>query len=216
VSGDFYWMDTVNANGKTIIAAVDCTGHGVPGAFLTIVGNNLLNSIVIEQEITQPGEILTALNNGMIEWLHYGGKKEEIRDGMDISLCTIDNSNGAPTLRFAGAHNPLYKIRDNELIEIAANRFSIGGEIHESGKAFEDYDVEIKKGDIIYMFSDGYADQLGGKRGRKFMKGRFKELLLEIHKEPMKKQKEVLGKTLKKWRGDIFQVDDVLVMGIRF
>ncbi|MBL4657136.1 MAG: GAF domain-containing protein, partial [Flavobacteriales bacterium] len=103
VSGDFYWMETIKATKKTIIAAVDCTGHGVPGAFLTIVGNNLLNRIVIEQEITKPGEILKELNNGMIEWLHRDKKKESIRDGMDISLCTIDNSNGAPTLIFAGA-----------------------------------------------------------------------------------------------------------------
>lgn len=210
VSGDFYWID--EKEGKTIYAAVDCTGHGVPGAFMSIVGYNLLKHVV-NKSITTPSAILDGLNDGVSETLHHGLEESQAKDGMDLSLCTIDFK--TLELQFAGAFNPLFIIRDGELMQTKANKFPIGYFLGEEKKKFTNHVIQLQKGDCIYIFSDGYADQFGGPSGKKFMAKNFRDLLLEVHKEPVGKQKEILNKTFEDWRGHHDQVDDILVIGLK-
>ena len=216
VSGDFYWM--MNKDGKIIIAAADCTGHGVPGAFMSMLGTAYLNEIVTK--ITenkhiyslQANEILNQLRNYIIESLHQTGAENESQDGIDISLCIIDSEK--QKLQFAGAHNPLYIIKNNKLEVIKGDRMPVS--IHKNAhKSFENHEIDINENDIIYIFSDGYYDQIGGPKTRKFMSRNFRDLLLEIHKKPMTVQKEILNKTFEEWRGDNIQLDDILIIGIR-
>ncbi len=210
VSGDFYWVD--EKDGKTMYAAVDCTGHGVPGAFMSIVGYNLLKHVV-NKNITTPSFILDGLNDGVSETLHHGHEESHAKDGMDISLCTIDFNK--LELQFAGAFNPLFIIRRNELIQVKADKFPIGYFLGEEKKKFTNHIIQLERGDCIYTFSDGYADQFGGANGKKFMAKHFRDLLLEIHKEPIHLQKEILNKTFEDWRGNHDQVDDILVIGLK-
>ena len=212
VSGDFYWIERVVKSGKIVVAAVDCTGHGVPGAFLTIVGNNLLNHIINEKGITNPKDIINEMNAGIIHRLSLIEGSHHVRDGMDMAICTIDKS----TFLYAGAYNPLYLIRDGQLMELDAIRYNIGSIPEGEGEKINCYDIEIKKGDAIYLFSDGYADQLNHNTGKKFMKGRFKQLLLDICHKPMDEQKQILESTHSDWKRGLFQTDDILVMGFRF
>ena len=211
VSGDFYWMTI--AGKKEIIAAVDCTGHGVPGAFMSFIGYSSLNEVVKEKGITKPSEILDHLNEEVIAALNLKGEEEGIKDGMDLALISYDNTTGE--LEYAGAYNPLYLLRGEELTEIKANRFAIGKTTEEE-KYFTNHSVEIKKGDTIYIFSDGYADQFGGEREKKFKTGQLKELLISIQNKGMDEQKEILDRTIENWRGDLEQVDDILFIGRRF
>ncbi|MFB6307323.1 MAG: PP2C family protein-serine/threonine phosphatase [Flavobacteriales bacterium] len=221
VSGDFYWvaapheLETENGVQQTVVAAVDCTGHGVPGAFLTIVANNLLNQIVKEKGITQPSEILTRLNDQLISRFQNKSDKE-MADGMDIALCNIRESIHGIKIEFAGAYNPLFLIRNGELHEIKGTRASIGSRINEGNEIiFDEYTFEGEVGDYLYMFSDGYVDQLGGPKGKKFMKKPFKKLLLDIYKKPMKEQEKILKEKLEEWQGETVQVDDILVLGLK-
>jgi phosphoserine phosphatase RsbU/P len=211
VSGDFYW---VNQKGnKSYIAAVDCTGHGVPGAFMSIVGNDQLNYAVHVQNKEAPGEILNELNIGVTKTLRQQKGVNTLRDGMDIALCSFDFER--KELEFAGAKNNLYLLRDGVLQEIKADRHPIGAYIDEDLKEFTTQKIQLIKDDLIYIFSDGYADQFGGEKGKKFKYKNFKDLLIEIHKLQIDQQKTLLDETLINWQGDIEQLDDILVIGIK-
>jgi phosphoserine phosphatase RsbU/P len=212
VSGDFYWMAT--KNDIAMVAAVDCTGHGVPGAFMSIVGHNQLNFALNVKNATRPDEILNALNEGVTKTLRQTRLSTSVRDGMDISLLTIDYKNAK--LNFAGANNPCFLLRNDELIQIKPDRFPIGGYMGEQLKEFTNNEMDLQKGDVMYLFSDGYVDQFGGEDDSKFMVRRFRELLLKIYKEPMFEQKEILNQIHEEWRGKTVQIDDILVIGIRF
>ncbi|MCW3082901.1 MAG: hypothetical protein JWP12_267 [Bacteroidetes bacterium] len=211
VSGDFYWID--EKDGKTMFAAVDCTGHGVPGAFMSIVGYNILKHSVNNNNFTTPSLILDALNEGVSETLHHGHEESQAKDGMDLSFCTIDYN--AMELQYAGAFNPLYVIRDGQLIQTKADKFPIGLFLGEEKKKFTNHTFKLQQGDVIYIFSDGYADQFGGPNGKKFMANHFRDLLLDVHKHPIDKQKEFLNQTIEEWRGPLDQVDDILVIGVK-
>lgn len=226
VSGDFYWFS--NINNKIIVAVVDCTGHGVPGAFMSLIGNILLNQIVNEKQITDPSEILRLLNIGVCDILHQH-KTGASEDGMSIALCCIDYNNNR--LQYAGAENPLYIVAENEVTIIKSNPFGIGGSDLMAKlkdplkKEFTNHTIEIKKGQWIYLFSDGYVDQFGSSaegntavpaaKKKKFGSQQFRELLLRIQHLDAEQQKEeiVAGHLL--WRGAEMQTDDILVVGIR-
>lgn len=209
VSGDFYWFAAKKK--KIFIAACDCTGHGVPGAFVSMIGNDLLNQIIIEQDKNDPGEILSLLNKGVKSVFSRKGE-QEAEDGMDMALCVIDLQNNQ--LEFSGAQNPLLLIRKGELIYTKGDKTPIGGDT-EMSYNFTNHKTDLQKGDIIYIFSDGYQDQFGGPQNKKFMIKRFKELLLSIQNQPMEEQKEQLNKALEEWKENEEQVDDILVIGIR-
>ena len=213
VSGDFYWM--TKKNDLSIFAAVDCTGHGVPGAFMSIVGNNQLNYAVDVKKAREANKILDHLNEGVVETLREKGNVgfSGVRDGMDLALCIIDYKE--MKLQFSGANNPLCLVRDDEMIQIKGDRMAIGGNFSDELPKFTNHEMDLKKGDVIYTFSDGYPDQFGGHDGRKFMKKRFRELLLKIHKNPIEEQGQMLDDILEEWRGKEEQVDDILVIGVK-
>ena len=209
VSGDFYWM---HDNGDIqFIAAVDCTGHGVPGAFMSIIGYNSLTKIVREYGLTRPAAILDQLNIEVTRSLIQRGD-EVINDGMDLALIAYDKRNR--TLEYAGAYNPLVIVRDGELITIKADRFPIGMSSVQNRK-FSNIEVDIQAGDILYMFSDGYADQFGGPRGKKFKSLNLKNEFLRNSSLPLPEQKQQLLETLGKWMDGKAQVDDILIIGTR-
>ncbi|HAS39341.1 MAG TPA: hypothetical protein DCS93_02635 [Microscillaceae bacterium] len=218
VSGDFYWFAEVFPAGdsakpeatKMVLAAVDCTGHGVPGAFMSMIGNAYLNQIVRLQQLTSPEKILTALHQSIRKDL----KQQETlnRDGMDVALVVIDQE--AKTLEFAGAKNPLIYIQDGEMIEIKGDKFPVGGYAHEEEQSFRKHVIDISKPTTFYIYSDGFQDQFGGKKFRKFMSRKFKNLLHEIHAKPMQEQSKVLEGRLLDWMQDHKQVDDILVLGV--
>jgi ligand-binding sensor domain-containing protein/serine phosphatase RsbU (regulator of sigma subunit) len=213
VSGDFYWME--DREDSVIFAAVDCTGHGVPGAFMSIVGHNLLDRVVSEQNITQPAKILDELNKSITGTLRQKDLEDNtVRDGMDISLCTFHRKKGL--LEYAGAYNPLWLVRGNEVIEIKANKFPIGNSKAGDVKRFTNHEIQLMKGDTLYIFSDGYADQFGGPLGKKFKSSAFKQLLIAAQHLPMEEQRELLNRTMEEWRGSHEQVDDILVIGTRY
>lgn len=209
VSGDFFWVKKIS-NFVAVVAA-DCTGHGVPGAFMSMLGISLLNQIVTSRRLDSPGEILDALRNKIKTYLHQKGEYMESKDGMDMSFLLID----IDTLeaKYAGANNSIYVIRDKKLIEYKPTRNPIG--VHYKEVNFETQVLKLKKDDSIYLFSDGYADQFGGKDYTKFKIKRFKQLLTDSAKVKMTEQKENLEKTLNNWKGDTEQIDDILVMGIK-
>jgi serine phosphatase RsbU (regulator of sigma subunit) len=194
------------------VAAADCTGHGVPGAFMSMLGHAFLDEILNTTEVEDAAGVLNLLRDEIINTLKQKGLVGETRDGMDISLCIIDTAAGK--MDYAGANNPLYIVSDGKLTKIAADRMPIG--IHfTSFTPFTNHKMDIRKGDHIYLFSDGYADQFGGPKGKKYMYKPFQELLLKNHNNPMQLQKEILDNTFIKWKGDREQVDDVLVIGLR-
>ena len=209
VSGDFYWI--TRKGGKIFVVAADCTGHGVPGAFLSMIGVELLNKIIIDQGIQRPSEVLKILGRGIERTFgSSSNSKALIRDGMDIGLCAIDEKRGE--IQYSGAFLPLYIIRDNKLTEIKGERLTIGllGEL-----SFTNHRMKIEAGDVIYLFSDGYADQFGGPYDKKFMYRRFRHLLLTIHKFPPDEQKMLINESIESWRKGDEQVDDMLVIGIK-
>ncbi len=211
VSGDFYWV-TQRAH-KTFIAAVDCTGHGVPGAFMSIVGFNLLKSIVIERGVEEPAEILNQLSYETNDTFKSSGADTKIQDGMDMALSVIDHNKN--TLEFAGAVNPLCLIRNNEISIFKGNRFSIGSFKENDVRRFDSHIIPIQSGDTFYMYSDGYVDQFGGSRGKKFKHQRFLHLLLNINHLSMEQQKRELKDNFIAWKGSEEQIDDVLVVGFK-
>ena len=211
VSGDFYWLTQLD--NRAYIAAVDCTGHGVPGAFMSIVGHDQLNYAVNVIGARKPADILNALNHGVTRTLRQTSKEGSVKDGMDIALCGIDYANRK--LQYAGAFNPLYLIRDNELIQVDANKFPVGAFVGEELQEFTNNEIDLQVGDVFYIFSDGYQDQFGGPKNKKFMTNRFRELLLEISPHPMEKQQEILEQRFFDWKKDLVQVDDILVIGLK-
>ena len=209
VSGDFYWFE--RAGSKVLFAAVDCTGHGVPGAFMSLVGHNGLNQAVKEHDLNQPAAILDDLNQLATETLNKHVEDGRVQDGMDLALCALDLN--SMNLEFAGAYNPLYVIRDGEVLQTKGDKFAIGGGKHD--KTFTNHNIEIKSGDSLYIFSDGYADQFGGNKGKKFMYKKFRDLLISMQDRPMEEQGKLLDSTIEKWKGDYEQVDDILVIGVK-
>ena len=210
VSGDFYWIE--KKNNLTYFAAVDCTGHGVPGAFMSLVGHNILKDIISNTNVIKPSEILDKLREGVINTLHVSNSGNQSKDGMDITLCCINFD--TLELQFAAAYNPLCIVRNNELIIHNANKFPIGAFIGEK-ENFDNITIQLQKNDQLYIYSDGFADQFGGPRGKKFMVGNFRKLLTNISNNPKKEQMNILTNTLSEWQGDLEQVDDVLIIGLK-
>ncbi len=230
VSGDFYWLHETTDN-KVIWATADCTGHGVPGAFMSMIGSSLLNEIVIEKGITKSGEILNQLRDSIKKDLGHAagtdertkalpsstevsaGKPSEtgVKDGMDIALCVWDRKTNE--LQFSGAYNPLYLIRNGELFETKANRQPIGIYLEEI--PFDTIEVPIEQGDSLYLFSDGFMDQFGGPNNKKYTAKRFRESLLSVQNSPMNDQLIMLNDIFEKWRGGLEQLDDICIFGVR-
>ncbi|HSH66458.1 MAG TPA: tetratricopeptide repeat protein, partial [Bacteroidia bacterium] len=210
VSGDFYWVN--KTNDKHICAVADCTGHGVPGAFMSLLGYNMLENIVKQAKDCNPGPILDLLNAELIARLSAMEGEETVKHGMDISIISMDVKSNK--MEFAGAHNPVYIIRDNELIELKADKRGMGT-AHTT--PFSNREIEIKKGDMIYLFTDGFPDQIGGPKRKKFYYQPFKELLISISREQMNIQKQQLDEIHEQWLfGKYDQTDDILIMGIRY
>lgn len=210
VSGDFYWIN--QKDNRVIIAAADCTGHGVPGAFMSMLGMTLLSEIVTKGEFSNAAQMLDQLRNLIVKSLHQSGKTEETKDGMDVALCILDKENS--TVQYAGAFNPLILIRNSEVIETSADRMPVG--FHDKlNVPFTNNELQLQKDDTLYIFSDGYIDQFGGENGKKFMSKKFKQLLASLENEAMDNQREILDKTITDWRGEMDQIDDIMVIGVR-
>ncbi|NOQ72561.1 MAG: SpoIIE family protein phosphatase [Crocinitomix sp.] len=210
VSGDFYWFSKVK--NKTILAAIDCTGHGVPGAFMSLIGNTLMNQIVNEKGVLSPAEILTQLNAGIVQSLQQTQNQEAAQDGMDISICCLDHDAGS--LIMAGAMNAVYLFQDDTIKTLKPDIRTIGGYTRK-GKTiqFNEQETAVKKGDRIYLFSDGFMDQFGGTKDEKYNISRFKELILELKDTPVENQESAFKKSHLDWKGKSPQTDDLLVIG---
>ncbi len=211
VSGDFYWLD--KKGDELLLAAVDCTGHGVPGAFMSIVGYNILNQAVNENIAVIPAKLLDKLNKGVSETLNQTSEDTRLRDGMDIALCAINFK--TMELQFAGAYNPLFIVRGHELIEIKADNIAIGSYTAGQSQNYTNHIVPLKKDDTVYIFSDGYADQFGGPDGKKFKQAQFKTMLINMSGVSMEQQQIALERSIEEWRGVLQQVDDMLVIGVK-
>ena len=235
VSGDFYWM--TKKNDRLYIVAADCTGHGVPGAFMSLLGMSFLDEIIDKENAPRADRVLSELRMHITESLKQSGEDDEAKDGMDMTLLVIDFNKSR--VEFSGAYNPCFRVRElsesekknfhEDNIELPDGSMTNGLYLLEtiyaskmpigiSSRMNEDfvfYDWKLEKGVSYYLFSDGYIDQFGGPHGRKFMKKNFKHLILEIQDYPMNKQKEILEERLKEWMGNCPQIDDILVMGIR-
>ena len=210
ISGDFYWH--CKLNNKIVLAVMDCTGHGVPGALMSILGVTLLNEIVLHENIMEPDKILESLRRKTISSLGQDQEAMKVKDGMDGSVINYDPDTGV--LNFSGGFNPVIHIHNHEITVIKGDRLPIG--YYERIGKFTLKTINIEKGDIIYLFSDGYKDQFGGPKSKKIMAGRFRELLLKFHDLPLIAQKTELLDYLNKWKGDEEQTDDILIVGIRF
>jgi len=210
VSGDFYWIG--EKGDKIFIVAADCTGHGVPGALMSMIGLEIVEKTINEDNIEIPSRILAVMNKGLERT--FSREKNIgtiIRDGMDIGLCVIDRVR--KKVQYAGAFFPLYLIRDGSLIEILADKIIIG--MNPDGNPYTDHELDLVEDDIFYIFSDGYVDQFGGAENKKFMYRRFRYLLLTIHKFPVNDQKAILEENIRTWMGSNEQVDDIMVIGFR-
>lgn len=216
VSGDFYWLYEIHPtenNSSVIVASVDCTGHGVPGALMSMIGNNLLNQIVIEKNITSPDKILYEMNKGVQNALKQGQSDIQTNDGMDASVIHLFKDG---TLYWAGAYRPIIIIRNNGKLEKTdGDKYPIGGVQVDADRTYSLHPFQLNKADSIYLFSDGYADQFGGEKGKKMMMKRFVQLLHGIHLKPINEQKDILEKYFMQWKSSHEQVDDVLVIGIK-
>jgi len=210
VSGDYIWL--TRKYNKVVLAVADCTGHGVPGAFMSVLGIAFLNEILSKAGNLSASEILNQLREKIIKSLHQTGNKTETRDGMEMALCIFDFQ--SDKLQFSGAFRPLYLIRNDDLQEITGDTMPIGiYDVEEN--SFTNKDLLLKKGDIVYLFTDGYVDQLGGENRKTFRTQNFRKLLMDIHRFSMHRQKLMLEETLEEWRGDVEQVDDILIVGIK-
>lgn len=217
VSGDFYWIERIEPtddwpNGLIVYATADCTGHGVPGAFVSIVCNNLLKLGKAHPEVQEPGQALDFVNREINDLLNSNYSNEQIRDGMDVSLCAIDPHHR--TLYFSGAKNSAYIVRDEEVITVKADRKAIGYSEDENFH-FTTHSVVLEKGDMIYTLSDGYVDQFGGDQQKKFMLKRFKQMAVEMAGQTIEEQSDHVKETFENWKGALEQIDDVLVIGVR-
>lgn len=211
VSGDFYWFDA-RPDGSAYFVCADCTGHGIPGAFMSMIGIDGFNYAILEKNILHTGEILTHVNRFIIESLNQEHESTKSTDGMDAAIIALNPERD--TISFSGANRPIFLIRNNELMEFKPNKMSIGGnrlnKFH-----FEQQSIPVQQNDCIYLFTDGFADQFGGAKNKKFMIKKLKDLLLTIHQFPMQQQNEKITKAFNDWKGNQAQVDDVLVVGIR-
>jgi len=213
VSGDFFWFHELSKD-EYIMVCADCTGHGVPGAFMTVIGSNLLNQTVIDNKIDNPGKILNELDT-LINFTLKQQKDNTIsvQDGMDLTLLRVNKVKKEFVL--TSAKRPVILIRNNELQEIKASKFSLGG-MRSGDKVFDEIRMNYQENDTLYMFTDGYADQFGGEKSKKFSSKRLRELFADVSKLPIVEQKNKLAQTIADWRGNLEQVDDMLVMGIKF
>jgi DNA-binding response OmpR family regulator len=209
VSGDFYWFHRIC--NKILIGVFDCTGHGVPGAFMSILGVTLLNETVIREEINEPHLILNRLREKIIDALGQKGDILEVCDGMNGSIISYDP--GFEKLVFAGAYNPIYLIRNNEIIVHKSDKMPLS--YHPKMTTFSSHEIETRPDDLIYLFTDGYYDQFGGHEGKKFRQAQFKEVLLKYHKNPLEAQKQMLLKTHLNWKGKEEQIDDITIVGLK-
>lgn len=209
VSGDFYWA--FERNDYWYIAVADCTGHGVPGAFMSMLGIAFLNEIAAVSEFLSPATILSMLRDKIAKELGQNGKEGGSKDGMDISLACFNKK--TQELQWAGANNPLYILKGNTLTEIKGNKQPIG--YHENMKPFTNHEMKLGKDDLIFLFTDGFSDQFGGPKGKKFKHSQFKELLMSVSTQPMEKQKEILNNEFEAWKSFHEQTDDVCVIGVR-
>jgi serine phosphatase RsbU (regulator of sigma subunit) len=210
VSGDFYWVSS--QSDPQVIISADCTGHGVPGAFMSMLGVTMLNEIVNGKHILMPDQIIENLRQGIIKSLKQVAEEDSIKDGMDIAVCTIDFDNNI--LWFAGANNPLYLVRNGELIHYRGDKMPVA--IHYKMEPFTLHKIDLQKGDAFYVFSDGYADQFGGPNQKKFMSMQLRETLVAMAGMPMLKQGERLNEIFEEWRGEGPQIDDVTMIGVRY
>ncbi len=208
VSGDFYWV--ASKNGHSVIVAADCTGHGVPGALMSILGISCLKEVIVSDCTNRPNRILNQLREKVMEALSQTGDFDEAKDGIDLSMCIINHDRSE--LQYSGANNPLYIIRDGELLETKPDKMPVGVNAIDE-EPFSNHLIRIRKNDKVYMFSDGFPDQFGGPRGKKFKYRPFKNLLLDIHLKNMQDQREILRETVTDWMGDNEQIDDILVLG---
>lgn len=228
VSGDFYWFHNYKVKNRVqsvsghtyepgsnilMVAAVDCTGHGVPGAFMSLIGNGLLDLTLNDPTVSSPSKALDLIDAELKKSLNKNAEDKPLRDGMDMALCCIDLK--GKRLEYAGANNPLYIIRHKELIVLQADKQPITASTESEAHPFTNQFFQLESGDTIYLFSDGYADQFGGRDGKKFMYKRFKEMLISIQDKTMDEQKIEVYKSFQDWKGQLAQVDDVLVIGIR-
>lgn len=234
VSGDFYWASQISVqpileklsqkepapihrnypSQKTIIAAIDCTGHGVPGALMTMLGRALLDNIVNENYITEPAQILYALDAKVKTILTQNAAKQESRDGMDMSVLSVDHTLNQVT--FAGAKHMLYIIKNRELFQIPGSRYPIGGSYYDAKKDFESHTLKIKGDETFYLATDGFQDQFGGRQNQKYMRKRFRSLLLKNSHLSLSEQAQAMRYELTNWKGSNSQTDDILVLGIKF
>ena len=210
VSGDFFWYAQMGQ--QVIFAVADCTGHGVPGALMSMLGISFLNKIVQERKHSDPGKILNILRNEVIKALKQKGNSDEQMDGIDIALCTYDREK--KSLKFAGAYNPLYLVRQGTLQVVPAKRMTISFPYGDAGN-FQTHRLDMQSGDQLYLFTDGFADQFGGPDRKKFKYNRFRELLLSISDKSMVEQKMHLHEQFISWKGDEVQYDDVAILGVR-
>jgi len=215
VSGDFYFFRSVEVNGKRRywVAAVDCTGHGVPGAFMSIVTNDMLARAIEGNELESPGAVLDKLNILMSDKMRHTIDDVRVRDGVDIALISYDPE--LMEVHYSGAFNPMYHFRGKMFQEFKADKISIGGFAEEKGKKYGNQSLKLQAGDTLYLFSDGYADQFGGPQGKKFKLTQMKAMLLSIQDQDMRDQERILDTTIESWRGSLEQVDDMLIVGLR-
>ena len=207
VAGDFYWLEI--KNGKTLFAVADCTGHGVPGAMISVVCNNGLNRSVREHGLTDPGKILDKTREIVIQEFSKSEEQAEMADGMDISLCSIEGNK----LLWAGANNPLWIIRKGKLLEKLPNRKPIGK--YPFPEPFLTHEITLEKDDRLYIFTDGFQDQFGGTKGKKYKVKNLKKLLISISNNPMNEQQGMLNTVFEEWRADLEQIDDICILGLK-
>jgi serine phosphatase RsbU (regulator of sigma subunit) len=211
VSGDFYYV--TRRKNEIIIAVADCTGHGVPGAFMSILGITILKEVINKNYVSTAASILNQIREHVMEALSQTGEDTEQKDGLDMALCSINTENN--NLQFAGAFNPVYIIHNNKLLEIQGDRMPIGIAPDEE-KSFTNHQYTLEENDLIYLFTDGFVDQFGGPYGKKFKYQQFRNLLLNISLLPVHKQKEQVLDTFQNWKGNLKQLDDVLIIGWRY
>lgn len=211
LSGDFYW---VQKKGRQICFAVaDCTGHGVPGAMMSVMGISFLNELVARSCDFKANRLLNQLREKIMKSLGQTGAGDISEDGMDIALCIIYLEE--QILQYSGAYNPVYIIRKGEMIAFSPDHMPVGVHVMEE-KSFTNHEIRLEEGDVIYLFTDGFPDQIGGPNNKKFMYSNFRNLLLKIHDQPMQKQKQMLEEHLYEWMGTRKQIDDILIMGVKF
>jgi serine phosphatase RsbU (regulator of sigma subunit) len=211
VSGDFYYC--ANVEDHTVVAAGDCTGHGVPGALMSIMGASFLNEILSGRGPWKASRILNLLRERVMKALHQTGMEEENKDAIDMALCVFHEETGE--LQYAGANNPMYLVRNGKLTEIKADKMPVGVNAIEED-SFTNHTIRLISNDVIYIFSDGFADQFGGPNDKKYKYGPFKKLLTSVADREMDEQKKIIKQKFRQWKGTNEQVDDILVFGIRF